>query len=303
MKDMTDADDLAFRRFLCDWFKTGNLELERLDLVCYGKVYRLRLPDGDQLFVKRKCRDNKAVDFLRTVPPTDLMPRLRFRDDCRFGEESVFFFEWRKAKHVRLEDMSEGQFEEFLCRYRDLVPLLQVAKDVRPAKDADALMETVRGYVRRFPVRGRLLAPVASLAREAYVYPPGRAMTVSHGDFHFRNFGFTDGGRLMFFDFDNLVWGGPAEDLTFAVVHSLRRLGVSPFSARRRRLVARFGRMMRSMGWPAADWRIALGRIRLEAMATRIASHPDDGRTAFNLFKRDLNVRVLARAIDRYERE
>lgn len=128
---------------------------------------------------------------------------------------------------------------------------------------------------------------------EDYRYGTNDDLVVTHGDFHTHNFGFTAEGQLTFMDFDLMVRANPAEDLAHLVANGMRHGAMLTNVWRRRRLLARFAEMVRTMGFAVSDWRLALNRDRLKNAARIIEEKGASWRGARDFLRRDLPVRFM----------
>ena len=272
------------------------IRLERLQSNCVSKAYRATLPDGRVLFTKlAKVDSAKTRAFLRAAAPSPILPESveagAFPLDGRWASTYV----WRESEHVPLERMNDAQFEAFWTACRRLQPLLQEAPVVDPRIDCEALMDEIRAYAARFPLCGRLLAPLLSLRREDYVHSAATPEVTIHGDFHVGNFGFTGDAFAYFCDFDLMARGAEVDDLAFLLAERMKRFdmgrrGFVRLGERARQLVARAGR-------PVAEWRVALNILRIRAAARLISRHPDRRRTVLNVLSRDRRLRKLLRIL------
>ena len=272
------------------------IRLERLQSNCVSKAYRATLPDGRVLFTKlAKVDSAKTRAFLRAAPSSPILPESIEAGAFPLDGRWVSTYVWRESEHVPLERMNDAQFEAFWTAYRQLQPLLQKAPVVDPRIDCEALMDGIRAYAARFPLCGRLLAPLLSLRREDYVHSAATPEVTIHGDFHVGNFGFAGDAFAYFCDFDLMARGAEVDDLAFLVAERMKRFdmgrkGFVRLGERLRRLVARAGR-------PVDEWRVALNILRVRAAARLISRHPDRRRTVLNVLSRDRRLRKLLRIL------
>ena len=272
------------------------IRLERLQSNCVSKAYRAMLPDGQVLFTKlAKVDSAKTRAFLRAVPVSPILPQTIEAGAFSLDGRWVSTYVWRESEHVPLERMNDAQFEAFWTAYRQLQPLLQKAPAVDPRIDCEAQMDKIRAYAARFPLCGRLLAPLLSLRREDYVHSASTPEVTIHGDFHVGNFGFTGDEFAYFCDFDLMARGAEVDDFAFLFAERMKRFdmgrkGFVRLGERLRRLVARAGR-------PVAEWRVAFNILRVRAAARLISRHPDRRRTVLNVLSRDRRLRKLLRIL------
>lgn len=292
MAETTDEITLAFE--LEQRLDVRGIRLERLQSNCVSKAYRATLPDGRTLFTKiAKVDSAKTRAFLRAALPSPILPEPIETGAFRLGERWVSTYVWCESEHVPLERMNDAQFESFWEAYGWLKPLLQRAPIVDPRIDCEALMDEIRAYAARFPLCGRLLAPLLSLRREDYVHSAATPEVTIHGDFHVGNFGFTGDAFAYFCDFDLMARGAEVDDLAFLIAERMKRFdmgrkGFVRLGERLRQLVARAGR-------PVAEWRVAFNILRVRAAARLISRHPDRRRTVLNVLSRDRRLCKLFR--------
>lgn len=268
------------------------IRLERLQSNCVSKAYRATLPDGRVLFTKlAKVDSAKTRAFLGTASPSPILPEPIEAGAFQLDGRWVSTYVWRESEHVPLERMNDAQFEAFWTACRQLQPLLQKAPAVDPRIDCEALMDGIRAYAARFPLCGRLLAPLLSLRREDYVHSAATPEVTIHGDFHVGNFGFAGDAFAYFCDFDLMARGAEVDDLAFLLAERMKRFdmgrkGFVRLGERLRQLVVRAER-------PVAEWRVALNILRIRAAARLISRHPDRRRTVLNVLSRDRRLRKL----------
>ena len=290
---MTETpQDLALGAELERRLDLRGVRLERLQSNCVSKAYRATLPDGRMFFTKlAKVDSAKTRAFLRTASPSPILPESIEAGAFQLDGFWVSTYVWRESEHVPLERMNDAQFEAFWTACRSLRPLLQKAPVVDPRIDCEALMDGIRAYAARFPLCGRLLAPLLSLRREDYVHSDSTPEVTIHGDFHVGNFGFAGDAFAYFCDFDLMARGAEVDDLAFLVAERMKRFdmgrkGFVRLGERLLQLVARAGR-------PVAEWRVALNILRVRAAARLISRHPDRRRTVLNVLSRDWRLRRL----------
>ena len=290
------SQESLFRAELEQRLGVRGIRLERLQSNCVSKAYRATLPDGRMLFTKlAKVDSAKTRAFLRAAPPSPILPEPIEAGAFRMDGRWVSTYVWRESEHVPMERMNDAQFEAFWTACRQLQPLLQRAPVVDPRIDCAALMDGIRAYAARFPLCGRLLAPLLSLRREDYVHSEKTPEVTIHGDFHVGNFGFTGDEFAYFCDFDLMARGAEVDDFAFLFAERMKRFdmgrkGFVRLGERLRQLVARAGR-------PVAEWRVALNILRVRAAARLISRHPDRRRTVLNVLSRDRRLRKLLRLL------
>lgn len=295
-------DTVEFGEFLKKALNAQKVDLMPLDFPGTATVYRLRVDDSPVVFCKRKPVDENVACALRAVPERPFFVPLFRREPLKFGGESVFLYAWREVKSVRLSEMTDGQFAQFLSGCREMYEALGEVDPtcVRPALDAEAWMRNVRGYCRRFPSVAWAFRSVSRLSPEQYLYPKGAKLSVIHGDFYTQNFGFSADGQMTFLDLETMRYGYPTEDLACVFVNGMRHASTFWNPWARRRFVARFVQAVRALPYPVGDWYFALDRTRLDK-ASRLVSGRRGGsrKDAFNVMRRDMPIRILRAALDR----
>lgn len=311
-----DGDDIRLEGFLRERLGDARLTLERRPLDCISRVYRARCSDGRSLFVKWGFADAPcAVELVRRNPGHRLLPRRVVADDLRFGDRPVFVFEWRDARQIPVERMTDAQFASFVAAKDELSAILNEPgmagymreyaasrprdPDVRgPAADPADCLETVRKYAAMHPFAGRLLAPLLALGPEDVRRRDGARLAVNHGDLHPGNFGFEGDEVSVFFDFDNLAFEYPVEDFARVFAESARKSGLAAHPLLRRRLFERFRALASARGEPD-EWRFAVNRFRLYFARNSLRRRMFGWRVALNVAARDRRLRRLLRAIPR----
>lgn len=272
------------------------IRLMRIQPNCVSKAYRAMRSDGTAFFTKWSRVDSaKALGFLSAVLPDPILPQPIKSGTFTFCDGWVTSYVWRESTSVSLERMTDAQFSSFCTAYCRLTRALQAAPEVGAQVDGDALMARIRAYARQFPLLKGLLANLLSLEREDYAYSADTPQVVIHGDLHAGNFGFADDGSLFFCDFDLLARGSEVDDLAFLLGEHVRRSGMSRSGISR--LLHRRDQLIRLVGRPLSDWRVALNLLRLRMADKLIARHPHDVRTMWNVLIRDRRLRVLLKGL------
>ena len=262
---------------------------------CVWPVFKVETADRGPLFVKVAPADivEKSLSFLRTAGACGLVPKALTPHPVPFGFRSVMCTEWREGTRVEAERMTEVQADALLDGVRELSDALQSAPIVRPPDGADAperLYGIVAGYAARHPFLARLLKPLLEIPAAERDYGSRPTRTI-HGDLHVKNYAF-DGDRLsVVFDFDSLEKGLPCEDVTYAFTERMRRSALG--AAAKARLCALFRRLVERSPWPKEEWRIAVNHARLRIAAKRLLKHPDGWAVAFDVRRRDRELRPL----------
>ena len=275
----------------------GNVvfDLQPLKVTCSRPVFRAVATGRDPMFVKitSAAEAERNLHFLSGVEACPLLPKPVLDEPFAFDGRAVVCLEWKTARRIEPEDMTDGEADSFLEGIRTLSAALGAASDAKPASGEDmpdAQYETVVGYARRHPLVARLISSLTELPEAERSYGT-RSLVPIHGDMHTRNYGFEDGRMSAVFDFDAPEMGLPCEDAAYPFIESIRQHALP--EARKRRLRQIFRRLVRNSPWSPGDWRIAVNHVRLKIAANRIRKHPDSFLTAFDIAHRDREVRPL----------
>ena len=279
----------------------GLMELLPLDIPCTWPVFKAVTDDGRAMFVKvmEKAAAGRTLACLASTGDCPLLPRPVIPEALDFGGYAVLCMDWREARRVEPERMTDAQFLNLVEGVRSMAgalksysgPFSDYAGEDRPESHYDALVR----YATRHPLAGRLLKSLLALPGRMRSYA-GWELVPIHGDFQARNYGF-DGDRLVaVFDVDDIVPGLPCEDATYAFTERLRHSELT--AAGRKRIVGLFLRMVGMLPWPPEDWRFAVSHARLRIAARRLLRHPRSPFIAFDVLRRDRPLRLLAEALE-----
>lgn len=299
---MSDNDDSEFLAFLRRSLGEDDVSLERLPVFCTSKVYRLRIRGGGPVFCKRKKAERQLLEFLAGMPDTPLLVPLARKEVLEFKGENVLFYEWRDVRPVPLLEMSEDQFSQFVRGCRELHGLMRGVLHALPPLDADAWMRNVRGRCERSAVLRLAFGPVMKLTPAEYRYGEADELVVTHGDFHERNFGFSENGQLTFMDFDLMIRARPVEDFIRLVSDAMHHAATMYNPVRRRRLLSRFAEMIRRLPYPVSDWRLALNRDRLRGASDIFDNRESSFKAVRDFIRRDLPLRFMYKVLADVER-
>ena len=285
---------------LSDRLGRPGLKLEPLNVACAWPVFRATSPDGAPLFVKladpSRARQTRA--FLTSAPAAPFLPQVVLSEPLEFDGYDVLVLEWKEARCVNAEDMSDLQFASFVDGCRRLSSVLSAYRgELRPVgeEDPDLQHAKLAAYAERHPVVGRLLSPLLDVPEARRTYG-SRARATIHGDFQPKNYGF-DGERFAaVFDFDALTTGLACEDAAYAFTERARRAELP--AAKRRRLTELFLRLVGTSPWPKDEWLVAVNHARLRIAARRLDRHPDSPFVALDIARRDRPLAVLAVALE-----
>lgn len=267
---------------------------------CAWPVFKATAPGRPPLFVKVVDRPaaERTLAFLASVSPAPFLPQPALPEAPAFAGHAVLCLEWKDARCVNAEDMTDAQLDSFVdgCRRLSGVLAEYGGPLVPPDEDSPERQYAVlSGYAARHPSAVRLLRPLLAIPLAARSYG-GRRLCVVHGDFQPRNYGF-DGDRFAaVFDFDALTTGLACEDAAYAFTERARR---SELSARERaRLTELLLRFVRRSPWPGGDWAVAVSHARLRIASRRIERHPDSVFVAADVWRRDRPLARLAAALE-----
>lgn len=293
-----DTETLAVT--LAERLGTDRPSLVPLGVKCAWPVFRAEIAGHSPIFVKvtERAAAERALAFLGALAgDCPFLPRPVLLEAPALGELAVLCLEWKEARRVNAEDMTEGQLGSFLdgC-VRLSRALAAFTGPVAPlGEDApDRQHAQLAAYAARHPFAGRLLRPLLGIPATERTYG-ARPLVTIHGDLQPENYGF-DGERFAaVFDTDDITQGLACEDATYAFTERARRGSLS--SAKRRRLAELFRRFVAISPWPRDEWLIAISHARLRIAARRLARHPDAAFVALDIRLRDRPLRAFARLI------
>ena len=284
--------------------------LTPLGVKCTYPVFRGEADGVAPIFVKVGPKEEwtRTVNLLKAIGDCGFFSRFLTDAPIEFNGSAVFVMEWREAKTVFPEDMTERQIESFVAGCVKLTAALQRAGGalgithrssdplrggLRPADSPanltpDELFENILQYVRRHPFAGRLLKRLTEIPAAERTFG-SRPLSVIHGDFHSKNFGFAGDELTAVFDFDKLTEGLSCSDLVNALCERFSCFHLS--RAARLRLTDVSRRIVACVPWPREELVIACNIVRLQFAARRIRKHPDSAWVAFDILRRDRKIR------------
>ena len=267
---------------------------------CTYPVFRGEADGRPPAFVKVGTADEwrRAASLLRDIGVCGFFPRLLLDKRIDYHGLAVFVMEWKESTLVFPEDMTERQADNFADACVRLSDALQRARDFSPLAGSplapERLYDDLLRYVRRHPVTGRLLKGLVAIPAAERTFG-SRPLSVVHGDFHAKNFGFIGDEFSCVFDFDKLTQGLACGDLANALVERFSCLGLP--AAARRRLVAVTRRIVARTPWRPGDFAVSCNVIRLQFAARRIRKHPDSAWVALDVLRRDRRIREFLTAL------
>lgn len=274
--------------------------LTPLGVRCTYPVFKGEADGSPPAFVKVGTVDEwrRTASLLRDIGACRFFPRLLLDGRIDYRGLAVFVMEWKESKVVFPEDMTERQADNFADACVKLSDALQRARDFAPAAGSplapERLYEDLLRYVRRHPVAGRLLKGLVAIPAEERTFG-SRPLSVIHGDFHAKNFGFSGDELSSVFDFDKLTQGLACGDLANALVERFSCLGLS--AAARRRLAVVTRRIVSRAPWRRGDFAVSCNVIRLQFAARRIRKHPGSAWVALDVLRRDRRIRKFLAAL------
>ena len=268
--------------------------LTPLGATCTYPVFKGESDGAPPVFVKVGTFDEwqRTANLLEDIGTCGFFPRFVSGSRIDHHGHAVFVMEWKDAKVVYPEDMTERQADSFADACVSLSNALQGARDFAPVADSplapERLYEDVERYARRHPLAGRLLKDILSVPEDERTFA-SRPLVVVHGDFHSKNFGFCGDAFTSVFDFDKLTQGLACEDLADALVERYSCLGMSATDRRRLGAVAR--RIVSRTPWTRDEFAISCNVARLRFAARRVRKHPDSAWVALDVLRRDRRIR------------
>ena len=269
--------------------------LKPLGVKCTYPVFRGEADGFAPAFVKVGTREEwtRTVNLLREIGDCGFFSRFLTETPIEYNGSAVFVMEWRESRIVLPEDMSDRQAENFAAGCVKLSAALQKAGGalgITPPTDLapERLYGNISQYVDRHRVSGRLLKGLLDIPAAERTFG-SRPLSVIHGDFHAKNFGFAGEELAAVFDFDKLTEGLACGDLVNSLVERFSCLGLS--ASARRRLAERTRFVVRCAPWPREEMVISCNVIRLQFAARRIRKHPGSAWVALDVLRRDRRIR------------
>lgn len=262
-----------------------------------GRSLLWRLDAGDRAyFVKWPDEMAAMYPFLRDAGDCPFIPKSPFSEPVPLAGGFLSCVEWMPTETVHPEAWTDGQLESFMAAYDAFSAVLQRVTQVGPPDDDAAFFGIIEDYVHRLPFVRRLLKPLLDLPPTERTYLAGERLRVTHGDLHSRNYGFCGEKFGAFFDFDNVIWGYPADDLAYTVLDRAQRRALT--KAQFDRCVEVFRRLMAHDGRSAREWRVAVNRKRIRLAVSKIQRRLHSPLPAIDIALRDGRIRRFMRAVD-----
>ena len=287
-----DADALAL---LKSRLGVPDATLTPLRQVGCSRIWKLTA-GSREYFVKWPDEMAPMYPFLRDVSDCPFVPKSPLDAPLPLAGGFLSCVEWMPTETVHPETWSDAQLESFRAAYDVFSAALQKVTQVGPPEDDAAFFGILEDYVRRFPFVRRLLKSLLDLPPEERTYLPGERLSVTHGDLHSRNYGFCGERFGAFFDFDNVLWGYPADDLAYTVLDRAQRRALT--KAEFERCVEVFRSLMAQGGRPVREWRVAVNRKRIRLAASKVQRRPHSPLPAIDIALRDRCIKRFMRAVD-----
>ena len=291
MGEVIDPDELSAR---ISATLGRRYRLTPLDVKCTYPVFRGEADGVAPVFVKVGTREEwaRTASLLGQIGDCGLFSRFLTDAPIEYNGSAVFVMEWRESRIVFPEDMTDRQAEGFVAGCIKLSAALQRVTDFTPIAGSQLAPERLHGvvadYARRHPLAGRLLKGLLDIPAAERTFG-SRSLSVIHGDFHAKNFGFAGDEFAAVYDLDKLTEGLACSDFVNALAERFSCLGL-PASARRR-LAERTRFIIRCAPWPREELVIACNVIRLQFAVRRIRKHPDSAWVALDVVRRNRALR------------
>ena len=267
--------------------------LTPLGVKCTYPVFRGEAGDVPPIFVKVGTREEwvRTRDLLRAVGDCGLFSRFVTEEPIDYKGHAVFVMEWKESRVVFPEDMNSHQIESFVAGCVKLGKALAGAgrgdRDGTGSSPVE-LFGIISQYVCRHRIAGRLIKGLLDIPAAERTFG-SRPLSVIHGDFHAKNFGFAGDEFASVFDFDKLTQGLACMDLANALVERFSCLGLS--AATCRRLAERTRYIVSKAPWSREDFVIACNVVRLQFAVRRVLKHPNSSWVALDILRRDRKIR------------
>ena len=279
--------------------------LTPLSVKCTYPVFRGETAAGECVFVKLATRSEweRTAAVLKDVGECRFFARLLVSEPIEFAGSVVMISEWRESRIAFPEDFDDAQVASFVSGCREFSDCLRRVRGFTPLSessvDPERLYDTLSRYAARHRFAARLLKDLLSVPESERTYA-GRELTVVHGDFHAKNFGFAGDELAAVFDFDKLTEGLYCSDLVNALCERFSCFHLSRAARLRLKDVSR--RIVACVPWPREELVIACNVIRLQFAARRIRKHPNSAWVALDVWRRDRAIRgffACAREVSR----
>ena len=276
--------------------------LTALAVKCTYPVFRGEADGVAPIFVKVGTWEewSRTAKLLKAIGDCGLFSRFLTDLPIEYNGSAVFVMEWREAKIVFPEDLTERQIESFIAGCARMFAALQQARGALgltppTLETPEGLYGDLLQYASRHSLAGRLLKGLVEIPEARRTYGT-RPRVVCHGDFHAKNFGFVGGEFAAVYDFDKLTEGLGCSDLVNALCERFSCFHLS--RAARRRLCDVTRRIVTRVPWPRDELVIACNIVRLQFAVPRIRKHLDSAWVALDVLRRDRAIRGFLACCD-----
>lgn len=270
--------------------------VEPLVVKCTYPVFKGIAEGGGNFFVKLGEMEEwrRTAALLEQVGGGGLFAALMIREPVVFDGKALFVSEWKGAQTVFPEEMTEDQIEGFVAGCKDLSRTLRTVSGYEPVAgsqlDPEVLHRVIVEYAKRHRFAARAFRDLVELPQEKRSYR-GRRLTVVHGDFHAKNFGFEGNRMSVVYDFDKLTEGLGCGDFVNAIGERFSLLSMGREARERLRIAA--SAAFSAAPWPKDEMEIAINVLRMVFAARRLKKHPNAPWVALDVRRRDNRIKEM----------
>ena len=270
--------------------------LERLDGEINLNFKAVRATDGLTFAVKCSPPEKHAAfavlcGHLAALEGTKAARRLFSEALAEFRGYDILCLSWCDGERLFPDRLTDAQMEALADDYLDFSRALQHTKPSCPPDDCVAMRRLALGKCRGFWSRGIRRLLEQELTEESVRLRPEKTRLI-HGDLHHGNFLFKDGRVSGFFDFENVTYGYPAEDLIRYFVCASEHLRWYE-QHRKRRILRLFRVVVMRLKYPADEWETAINRLLVGKIARKAADRGLGFWMSVNLLYRSRYYREL----------
>ena len=270
--------------------------LERLDGEINLNFKAVRATDGLTFAVKCSPPEKHAAfavlcGHLAALEGTKAARRLFPEALAEFRGYDILCLSWCDGERLFPDRLTDAQMEALADDYLDFSRALQHTKPSCPPDDCVAMRRLALGKCRGFWSRGIRRLLEQELTEESVRLRPEKTRLI-HGDLHHGNFLFKDGRVSGFFDFENVTYGYPAEDLIRYFVCASEHLRWYE-QHRKRRILRLFRVVVMRLKYPADEWETAINRLLVGKIARKAADRGLGFWMSVNLLYRSRYYREL----------
>ena len=270
--------------------------LERLDGEINLNFRAVRATDGLTFAVKCSPPEKHAAfavlcGHLAALEGTKAARRLFPGVLDSFRGYDVLCLSWCDGERLFPDRLTDGQMAELADDYLAFSTALQRTQSSCPPDDCVAMRRFALGKCRGFWSRGIRRLLEQELTEEGVGLRPEKTRLI-HGDLHHGNFLFKDGRVSGFFDFENVTYGYPAEDLIRYFVCASEHLRWYE-QHRKRRILRLFRVVVMRLKYPVDEWETAINRLLVGKIARKAADRGLGFWMSVNLLYRSRYYREL----------